>query len=286
MTSAALTAAGRLKPRSVGRLVHETFLAAYGPEYLDATGEDGTRLFRKKTIKVIEVRRREEPSRYARPIDAATLDDLVRIIYKPETYNRHFVSALRAAFPEGPQEARTFLDRLVDIRNKLSHANPISVHEAARAICYTQDVIASLKEHYATMNQQKEYDVPTIIRVADSLGHVRHESELISTGLGCFCDFSNEASGRLHPGERLTIEVEVDPTYERSSYRFRWMTFHGTPPSSFNDDVEYVTIEIDDSHVGRIFDVRCEVTSNKGWHRYGRHDDMVDLRYKVRPPPS
>jgi hypothetical protein len=173
----------------------------------------------------------------------------------------------------------------VDIRNKVSHANPISVHEAIRAICYSQDVIASLKEHYAAMDQQRDYDVPTIIRVADSLGNVRHESELISTGTGCFCEFGKEASGRLHPGQRLTIEVEVDPTYERSSYRFRWMTFHGTQPSSFNDDVERVAIEIDDSHVGQIFDVRWEVISNKAWHRYGRHDDMVDLRYKVLPPP-
>jgi hypothetical protein len=93
------------------RLVHETFSKAYGPGYLDATGKDGNQLFRTDTVKAIEVRRSEEPSRYARPIDAATLDDLVRVICKPENYNQHFFNALRIAFPERAQEARTFLNR-------------------------------------------------------------------------------------------------------------------------------------------------------------------------------
>jgi hypothetical protein len=264
------------------RLVHETFSKTYGAEYLNAAGKDGNPLFKKKTIEAIEGRRRNEPSRYARPIDAATLGDLVGAICTRENYDRHFGEALRGAFPEGHPEARTFLNRVVDIRNKVSHANPISVHDAIRAICYSQDVIASLKEHYAAMNQQRDYDVPTIIRVADSLGNVRHESEL-GPRLG-MRDFRDGASGRLYPGDRLAIEVEVDPTFERSSYwlQWRWRLMKLAHPM----DTERVVIEIDTSHVGDPFDVVCQITSNKPWHRGGDYDDRVELRYKVLPPPE
>jgi hypothetical protein len=228
------------------RLVHGTLFAAYGAEYLDAVGEDCTRLFRKETIETIEARRSEEPSRYARPIDAATLDDLVRVICKRENYKQHFEDALRAAFPEGAMEARTFLCRVVAIRNKLSHANPISVHEALRAMCYTQDVIASLKEHYAAMNQQTEYNVPMIIRVSDSLGHAGEVSGSRYGGQ-IHCYFHKEISARLYPGDRLSIDVEVDPTFERSSYRLEWR-WHDIKNNHLGD-TEHVVIDIDNSHI-------------------------------------
>jgi hypothetical protein len=120
--------------------------------------------------------------------------------------------------------------------------------EAARAICYSQDVIASLKEHYAGMKQQREYDVPTIIRVADSCGNVRHESEL-RPRLG-MCDFRDGASGRLYPGDRLAIEVEVDPTFERSSYWLQWWWPYMKLDHPM--DTEHVKVKIDIPHVGNI----------------------------------
>lgn len=145
------------------RLVHEIFSDAYGPEYLDAVGADGNPLFKAPTIKEIKARRASQSSRYPRVIDAADFDDLVKVICNHHNYDRHFRDALGVAFPEGKQEARTFLDRIVEVRNNLSHANPITVHDAARLICYTQDVIASLKEHYAAMNMQREYNVPLTV---------------------------------------------------------------------------------------------------------------------------
>jgi hypothetical protein len=268
------------------RLVHETFSGVYGPGYLDAVGGDGNRLFRNETVAATKNRRSEDPARYPRPIDAATLDDLVRVICKPENYDRHFREALGIAFPEGAREARTFLGRIVTIRNNLSHANPITVHEAARAICYPQDVIASLKEYYTAMSQQREYDVPMIIRVADSLGNVRQGSELLMPPtVAVVCRFYTGTSGQLHPGDRLSIEVEIDPTFERSSYRVRWAWREGNK-WALVDDANHVTIQIDNSHVQEVFGVTCSVISNRDWHRYGDHDHRVLLCYKVLPPPS
>jgi Swt1-like HEPN len=259
------------------RLVHETFSAAYGAKYLDAKGEDGNKLFNAEMSRHIADRQTKEPSRYSRPIDATTLEDVVKVVCKTQTYNQHFREALRVAYPVGNQEARTFLGRVVEIRNNLSHANPITVHDAARAICYTQDVILSLKEYYAVMNAQNEYNVPSIIRIIDTLGnnHLRTSGE---SELDC------RKSGRLYPGSRLTIEVEVDPTFDRSSYRLEWSCFS----IGYRDvsDTNRFTINIDNSHVQENFRLTCMVISKQDWHRYGYCDDSFTIVYKVLPPLS
>jgi hypothetical protein len=267
------------------RLVHETFSEVYGTAYLDAVGDDGNRLFKSETAKAIEARQGRDPSRYPRRIDAAHLDDLVKLICKSENYRRHFRSALGAVFPQGNEEARTYLTRVVEVRHKLSHANPITVHDAARVICYTQDVLASLKEHYAAMNEQREYNVPMIIKVADSLGNAFQDTG-IARNSADFAEFNfyKTGSGRLYPGDRLAVEVEVDPTFERSSYQLHW-GWPGNQSSQFAD-TERVVIDIENSHVRERFSVKCRIISNRAWQRHGTHDDMVILSYKVLPPPA
>jgi hypothetical protein len=199
------------------RLVHETFSEAYGANYLHAADNDGNRLFKSETAAEIEARRGREPSRYPRPIDAAHLDDLVRVICKHENYTRHFREALHTAFPQGNEEARTFLNRVVEIRHNLSHATPLSVHDALRVICYSQDVLASLKGYYTAMNEKNEYNVPMIMKIADSQGNVCESTEIVrnATGAG-LCAFQVKPSGRFYPGDRIAIEVEVDPSFEHS----------------------------------------------------------------------
>ena len=267
------------------RLVHETFSRIYGPAYLDANGEEGNRLFASKVADEIKARHGREPLRFPRLIDAADLDDLVNVICKSETYMRHFRDVLQVAFPQGNEVARTFLKRIIEVRHKLSHANPITVHEAMRVICYTQDVLAALKEHYVAMNQEMEYNVPLVTKVIDSQGNVRHASEIRrnSSGSGV-CLFHKELSGRLYPGDRLVIEVEVDPTFERPSYMIRW----GWPSRKLVDpgDSERVVIDIHKSHVQPKFPITCAVKSNKDWHKHGSYDDIVTIYYKILPPIS
>jgi hypothetical protein len=106
------------------RLIHETFSAAHGAEYLDAVDQGGRRLIKKQVALDIADRRAREPLRYQRPVDAAHLDDVVTVICNAEHWRHYFGAALSGAFPLGNEEARTFLRRLVDVRNKLSHANP------------------------------------------------------------------------------------------------------------------------------------------------------------------
>src|SRR5690349_8149026 len=77
----------------------------------------------------VVARRIGEPSRYPREVDALLFDNLVTIICHPQLYGSHFQKALAEAFPEGAEEARTFLNRIVGPRNPVSHANEITHHE-------------------------------------------------------------------------------------------------------------------------------------------------------------
>jgi hypothetical protein len=211
----------------------------------------------------------KEPTRYGRLIDAAHLDDLRTIICNPQNWRQYFGAALIEAFPHGSVEARTFLGRLVPIRHKVSHANPISVHEAVRVVCYTLDVIEALKGYYMKRNLEQEYNAPTIIRAADSLGNVY---DIPGMPRGAI-QLPPKLANTLWPGDRLSIEVEVDPSFERSSYSIKWgwMGAEEEAPA----DSERVVIDIENKHVRTIFSVSCQVISNKDWHRFGNFDDMI-----------
>jgi hypothetical protein len=75
-----------------------------------------------------------------------------------------------------------------------------------------QDVIEALKAHYRREGLQQQFNVPSVVRVMDSLGHVAH---LVSDRLNpAMLDYSTEAAAQLRCGDTLSIEVTVDPSFD------------------------------------------------------------------------
>src|SRR5690349_7773640 len=130
------------------RIIHDTLLKEFGEKYIEAIRKNGDPLLNGRIRKKIAERIEAEPERYSRQIDASLLDHLVDIICHPDNYKNYFISAFEQAFPDGNAEARTFMSRLVDPRNRLYHGNSISVRTAEQIICYSHDIIESLKNHY------------------------------------------------------------------------------------------------------------------------------------------
>jgi hypothetical protein len=85
------------------------------------------------------------------------------------------------------------------------------------------DVIRELKSYYAGVGMTEQYNVPTVIRVSDSLGHVVHLSmaNRHAQGFG-MVDYSNDPSAYLRCGDSISIEVDVDPAFDPSEYDIRW----------------------------------------------------------------
>src|SRR5271165_1203612 len=203
------------------RLVQEQFEQNYSNDILKAKNAVGQFVLNKEVRERIEKYLRDRPGCYNRPVDAALLGDLITIICKPDTYTSCFATALAGAFPLGNEEARNFLNRLLAPRNNLSHANAISIRQAEQVICYSNDVVYALRDFYAMRGKTDAYNAPIILRMWDSFGHMEHAQATDADVLHKF-DYSNDPASHLRPGDTLTIEIEVDPSFSEEGFTVKW----------------------------------------------------------------
>lgn len=265
------------------RLIEDTLTPVYG-DYFNCADSAGNRLIKSELARQVAGRRASEPLRYPRKIDAVLLENAIDILCNPELFRKHFRSALDAAFPDGREEARTFLSRLLAPRNNLAHANAISVRQAEQIICYSNDVIDSLKGFYREMGMQEAYDVPLILKVTDSFGSVfaRAQCDPSPTG-GIQLNLVGEPQMHLRPGDVLTIELEIDPSFDPSSYGVTWASTK--PWCSSPVTGTKAVIPIMNKQVGQRFDIQCSVRTTRDWHRLQEGvDDFLILVYQVLPP--
>lgn len=263
------------------RLIDQTLSAQFG-NYFEHKDANGNRLIANRIVSALNNRVLREPTRYPRQIDAVLLDDAISIICNPSLYT-YFQPALVLAFPEGCAEARTFMGRLLDPRNKLAHANPISTHDAERVFCYSSDIIDSISQYYADQNMNQEYNVPLFVRFTDSFGNTVHRDQMQpSPNGGVMKLFHLEADFDLRPGDTLAIEVEVDSTFDPLSYTLSWIC-NGLSHLIPNGPI--ANIEITNKQVAQQFSVMCTLTTGNDWHRIaGGKDDSLMITYRVLPP--
>lgn len=262
------------------RLVHESLSKEYGNNYLEHRDKDNNYLVDPKIIKRIKSSMKQDTKIFPRCIDAFYLTELINIICKSDLYNKLFKDPFAKAFPSGRNEAEIFLMRLKDPRNPLSHANTISNRQAEQIICYCGDIIDSLKEYYSKMGAEHEYNVPRIIKVTDSFGNTihLHEIENLSFAWKLNRDYKND----LRPGDTLGVEIEIDPSFEPSSYTIEWR-INGHNINEYNNKTK-ISLDIEAKHTTTVFCVGCYIISNKIWHKHGNWDDDIEIFYKVLPP--
>lgn len=273
------------------RLIHETLTAQYGEDYFLYKNNDEPLIKGEITSRVNKMRE-DNPGRFPRPIDAFFLGDIIYVLCKKPLYDSLFKAALSEAYPLGNEEVRFFLEKVEAIRNKLSHANPISVREAEQVICYCHDVIDSLKAYYKRMGKEKEYNVPMFIRATDSLGNVFLPKKE-GYPLELYVDYSKpitagEYGVKLRAGETYGISIVVDPAFEPSSYSLEWSVISGLLGENYKKkwkDVTQIDFPVVNKTVGSSFEITCRLKTNKDWHKHNWYDDCFELNvYTVLPP--
>ncbi|WP_405176372.1 hypothetical protein MHI27_12075 [Paenibacillus sp. FSL H8-0261] len=239
----------------------------------------------KKSVREgVQSRRGAEPKRYPREIDAILLDDSVSILLHPNLYKEYFSEPLLTVFPIGESMGKVIFEKIIEPRNYLAHANHISIRQAEQILCYSHDIIDSIKGYYEKIGVDRLYNVPSIIQVSDSLGNIKYESEIseVRSDVCVPLLLNSPNNPTLRPGDVLSVEVEIDPTFQKDLYSIQWQVEGYIP--SFEDTTNKFTLKISNSHVGERLVLNCFVKSNKDWHRYGANDDCLMLLYRVLPP--
>ncbi len=116
---------------------------------------------------------------------------------------------------------------------------------------------------------------PFFTRFYDSLGHDEH-LQLI------FHEFNYTKNRTLHPGETLSLQVEVDTSFKPDDYDIEWRASLQQKLLATGPRCSFI---LDDSHVHIQFNISAFVIANKvNTHIHGTYDGRLNIIYKVLSP--
>lgn len=265
------------------RIIDETFKVCYGPEYFDHMVSNDQPLIKSEIKKRIAQRVEDNPGRFPRKIDAVLLEDIEYLLCREDLYNNHFKKVLEP-FYSGVNEVRQVMERLIPIRNKLSHGNTISVREAEQCICYVGDLVDVYKQYYIAAGKERDYNVPVFLRIKDSLGtdmirdDPRYVWELHFYG-------TTAPKIQLRSGDSYKLWVEVDSSFNSDFYDIRWKVEQGLSDVIKKGTGNIIDFTLGNKNVSRGFDIIIALITKRDWHRFYAADDIIKLHYEEVLPP-
>ena len=152
-------------------IIHSELTKKIGANYFDVELSPGVPVVKKSIRDKTAVMMRSQPGRFNKKIDTLFLEEIIYLLCRNDLYKNYFKDFLDLIYPDGNAEVRTYLTRLIPIRNSLSHSNPISIRDAERCICYTNDFIDGIKLYYKNKGEERVFNTPNAIRLNDSLGN-------------------------------------------------------------------------------------------------------------------
>lgn len=262
------------------QVIHRVLSEKLGENYFYIKNPDGNFLIKKELVEHATKMTSSEPLRFPKPIDTLFLDDIIYLLCRPDFYKNYFSPFLVKMYPEGVNELRTILNRLIPIRNKLSHTNPFSIRDAEQCVCYCNDFIECIKEYFIMNNQEKEFNIPTIIRVVDSLGN-EYPIKDGRAGEGLYIiDPITKQTKIFFINDKFSLNLTIDPSFEDSSYSLNW-----TPKNGMEvlNDGKRINVTITDNLIGEEVILWCRLVTNNKWHKYLDYDQQLIVHFKALP---
>lgn len=259
------------------RLIHEKFTEKYGATYVDHKTASENYLIKKEVREHIQGMLKKQPERFHRAVDTLFFDHIIYFLCNLAFYQDLFREALEYAYPNGNNEVRTFLSRIIPIRNALSHSNPISVRQAEQAICYSHDFIDGLKKYYRAKGAEQMWNVPSIIRVTDSLGNTYDNPNDTHASTSIF-----KLQHQFRCGDTYSVDIDVDSSFSSEEYDIIWAN-QNLEKKEFNNKPHFV-ITFDESDVTQVHIITCTIKSHKPWHKHQFYDSRITLMFTVLPP--
>ena len=250
------------------RLIDDLLREKYGPHYLEAK-EGETPIIKSAVKERAQKILSTKQSSSLREVDGLFLEDILYILTKDELYHSLFKPALDCVYPNNKQAIKMFLDCIIPIRNDLSHANPISVRQAEQVICYSHDFVEGIKKYYKMKGKEKMWNVPTIIKLTDSLGNDLREKY-------------NRLTPIFRVGDTYSLTVEIDNSYSPEEYTIKWLMLEGIEyPDTRNKT--HISLTFTNNLVGEDKYIRCRIISTKEWHKHSFYDDEISVIMTVLP---
>ncbi len=265
------------------RVIDETFKNSYGSDYFNLMVSEEQPLIKSDIKKRIEQRVRDNPGRFPRKIDAILLEDIEYFLCREDLYKNHF-KILLEPFYSGIFEIRQVLERLIPIRNKLSHGNTISIHEAEQCICYTGDFIDVYKQYYLSLGKERDYNVPIFLRIKDNLGtdiireDSRYKWEIRFYG-------RNAPEIQFRSGDTYKLWVEVDSSFDSTFYEISWIVKQDYTTLINKGTGNVIEFTLNNKNVSYAPEIYISLVTKRDWHRFHDEDDVIVLHYNQVLPP-
>jgi len=273
------------------RLIDEKLRSKYGKDYFNAEVPQGQPLVKNEIKNRVETRRRDNPKRYPRKVDALTIEDLEYFFCRDDLYKGCFEEVFTPFFSGAP-EIRSVLNRISSIRNGVAHCNPLSQHEIEQGICYANDFVEVFRNYYKMQGKAKEYNVPTFIALTDSLGRrlVRTDTlgswEISDYMLGKGQTHSQQQT-HLRSGDLYRLTLEVDASFPEKSYKISWKVTNGNFKTIKYGTGNIIEFKLNDSMVSWCPEITASLTAKHKWHRLAnvQCDDYLVFRMSEVYPP-
>lgn len=277
------------------RLINDFFKKDYGDDYLDAMVTEEQPLIKSDIRKRIRGRKASDPGRFPRDIDAILLEDIMYFFTRDDLYRKYFKNVFEPSY-SGQAELRRIMKRLVDIRNKLSHGNHISIREAEQVLCYTNDFIDAYKLYYLKEGREKDFNVPVFLSLSDSQGNNVYRKKI--EGVWEVWNVRKEDKERMpeyysdaiitrhRSGEEYCIELNVDNVFSPDSYKVEWyIEMHYKKIMTGNG--KGINIKFTNDMVSSAPEIVAKLVTDKTWHRFGSSgcDDIVKIHLNTVLPP-
>lgn len=265
------------------RIIDETFKTCYSSDYFNHMISADQPLVKSEIKKRIEQRISDNPGRFPRKIDAILLEDIEYFLCRDDLYCSHFKPILEPFF-SGVAEVRKVLSRLIPIRNKLSHGNTISIHEAEQCICYVGDFIDVYKQHYLALGKERDYNVPVFLRIKDSLGNdIIREDASYSWELHLYGHTAPKI--QLRSGDSYKLWVEVDSSFDSVFYEIHWRVMQDYTTVIKKGTGNVIEFTLNNKNVSYMPEIQISLVTKRDWHRFRDVDDIIKLSFeKVLPP--
>lgn len=258
-------------------LIHHQLSTAIGQSYI----EDGP--WKDSLKRKVRERKRLRDRPLQREVDATSFEQAVTILCRHDYLHDYFRDALQDAYPDGVHEARTFLNRIIAIRNDVYHGHGCTARQLERAICYSNELIDSIKEFFREKNMDNEYNVPMISRFSDNKGNSSTMENVHKNMNNRIIDNRNGGNGDLYLGDNLVIDIDIDASFPEYEYVVSWYIFGDSERG--RQQGRHASIPIELKHVGEQLEISFEIKTNREWHRQNGLDDRLSILYRVLPPP-